>query len=352
MSKSYSDAAVELLRRLIATPSVSREEKGAADVVEAFLADAGLSPRRDKNNVWSVAPGYDASRPTLLLNAHVDTVRPVASWSRDPFSPDIEDGRLYGLGSNDCGGGLVALLQVFRHLAGTRQSYNLVYLASAEEEVSGADGVSHVLPLLPPIDLALVGEPTGMQPAVAEKGLMVVDMEAHGKSGHAARGEGVNAIYMMLDDLVWLRDHRFERVSDLLGPTLMSVTVLNAGTQHNVVPDVCRAVIDVRTNELYTNEEVFSIIRSHVRSDVRARSFRLSSSRLDPEHPLVRRCVAMGKKPFGSPTLSDQALMHFPSMKMGPGDSARSHSADEYILLEEIENSIEEYMDILDGVDL
>ena len=352
MTKRYVEAAVDLLRRLVATPSVSRDEKGAADLMEAALSDAGLSPRREKNNVWSVAPGYDASRPTLLLNAHVDTVKPVASWSRDPFSPDIEGGRLYGLGSNDCGGGLVTLLQVYRHLAATRQGYNLVYLASAEEEVSGANGVSHVLPLLPPIDLALVGEPTGMQPAVAEKGLMVVDMEAHGKSGHAARGEGVNAIYAMLDDLVWLRDYRFERVSSLLGPTLMSVTVLNAGTQHNVVPDVCRAVIDVRTNELYTNEEVFSIIRSHVHSDVKARSFRLKSSSIALDHPLVRRCVSMGKTPFGSPTLSDQALMPFPSMKMGPGDSARSHSADEYILLEEMENAIEEYISILDGVDL
>ena len=330
MTKRYAEVAVELLRRLVATPSVSRDEKGAADLMEAALSDAGLSPRREKNNVWSVAPGYDASRPTLLL----------------------EGGRLYGLGSNDCGGGLVTLLQVYRHLAATRQGYNLVYLASAEEEVSGANGVSHVLPLLPPIDLALVGEPTGMQPAVAEKGLMVVDMEAHGKSGHAARGEGVNAIYAMLDDLVWLRDHRFERVSSLLGPTLMSVTVLNAGTQHNVVPDVCRAVIDVRTNELYTNEEVFSIIRSHVHSDVKARSFRLKSSSIALDHPLVRRCVSMGKTPFGSPTLSDQALMPFPSMKMGPGDSARSHSADEYILLEEMENAIEEYISILDGVDL
>ena len=352
MTKRYVEAAVDLLRRLVATPSVSRDEKGAADLMEAALSDAGLSPRREKNNVWSVALGYDASRPTLLLNAHVDTVKPVASWSRDPFSPDIEGGRLYGLGSNDCGGGLVTLLQVYRHLAATRQGYNLVYLASAEEEVSGANGVSHVLPLLPPIDLALVGEPTGMQPAVAEKGLMVVDMEAHGKSGHAARGEGVNAIYAMLDDLVWLRDYRFERVSSLLGPTLMSVTVLNAGTQHNVVPDVCRAVVDVRTNELYTNEEVFSIIRSHVHSDVKARSFRLKSSSIALDHPLVRRCVSMGKTPFGSPTLSDQALMPFPSMKMGPGDSARSHSADEYILLEEMENAIEEYISILDGVDL
>lgn len=350
MKRNDLDCAVELLRRLIATPSVSRDEHAAADLMEAALAEAGLSPQREKNNVWAVAPGYDASRPTLLLNAHLDTVRPVASWTRDPFSPDIDGDRLYGLGSNDCGGGLVALLQVFKRLAPTRQSYNLVYLASAEEEVSGADGMSRVIPLLPPIAMALVGEPTGMQPAVAEKGLMVVDMTAYGKSGHAARGEGVNALYEMLDDLVWLRDYRFERTSPLLGSTLMNATVVNAGTQHNVVPDVCKAVIDVRTNELYTNEEVFDIIRTHVRSEVKARSFRLKSSGISLDHPMVRRCVEMGKVPFGSPTLSDQALMPFPSMKMGPGESSRSHSADEYIRLDEIENSIEQYISLLDGI--
>ncbi|MBR6978506.1 MAG: M20 family metallo-hydrolase [Prevotella sp.] len=352
MPNNYSESAVSLLRKLIATPSVSREEGAAADLLESALSSANLSPRREKNNVWSIAPDYDPSRPTLLLNAHVDTVRPVSSWTRSPFSADIEGDRLYGLGSNDCGGGLVSLLQVFIHLSGTRQPYNLVYLASAEEEVSGANGLSHALPLLPRIDMALVGEPTGMQPAVAEKGLMVVDMVAHGKSGHAARGEGVNALYLMLDDLLWLREHRFEKVSPLLGPTLLNVTVLNAGTQHNVVPDTCTAVIDVRTNELYTNEEVFDIIRTHVRSEVKARSFRLKSSSISLDHPVVRRCVAMGKQPFGSPTLSDQALMPFPSLKMGPGESSRSHSADEFICLHEIEDAIEQYICLLDGVKL
>lgn len=347
---SFQQDAVELLSQLIATPSVSRDEDRAAAVLAQAMAAYGLDCRREGNNLWTIAPDYDAERPTLLLNAHIDTVRPVASWTRDPHHPEMSGDRLYGIGSNDCGGGLVALYQVFRHLSATRQSYNLIYLASAEEEVSGSNGISRVLPLLPPITLGLVGEPTGMQPAVAEKGLMVIDMTSHGRSGHAARGEGENALYKMLDDLVWLRDYRFEKVSPLLGPTLMNVTVLQTGTQHNVVPDLCKAIIDVRTNEFYDNEEVFEFIRSHVSSEVKARSFRLRSSHIDIAHPLVQRCLAAGMRPFGSPTLSDQALMPFPSLKLGPGESARSHSADEYICLTEIKKAIEQYVSLLDGV--
>ena len=276
-------------------------------------------------------------------------MKPVASYTRNPYEPSLEDGTLYGLGSNDCGGGLVSLLQVFRELsASERCPYNLVYLASAEEEVSGKDGISRALPLLPHVDVAIVGEPTGMQPAVAEKGLMVVDITAHGKSGHAARNEGVNAIYEALDDLCWIRSHRFDRVSRFLGPTKMQATVVNAGTQHNVVPDECKIVVDVRTNELYTNEEVFDIISSHCKSECRARSFRLHSSRIDLNHPLVERCVALGLQPFGSPTLSDQALMPFASLKLGPGQSARSHSADEYIKVSEIEHAIGLYLRLLE----
>ncbi len=350
MTREYTDKAVELLRKFIATPRVSREEQAAADILEDTMRKDGLHPQREANNLWVTAPGFEASRPTLLLNAHIDTVRPVASWTRDPHHPEMSGDRLYGIGSNDCGGGLVALYQVFRHLSATRQSYNLIYLASAEEEVSGSNGISRVLPLLPPITLGLVGEPTGMQPAVAEKGLMVIDMTSHGRSGHAARGEGENALYKMLDDLVWLRDYRFEKVSTLLGPTLMNVTVLQTGTQHNVVPDLCKAIIDVRTNEYYDNEEVFEFIRSHVSSEVKARSFRLRSSHIDIDHPLVQRCLAAGMRPFGSPTLSDQALMPFPSLKLGPGESARSHSADEYICLTEIKKAIEQYVSLLDGV--
>ena len=348
-AQQYTGEAVSLLSHLIATPSVSRDERRAADIMEEELTRCGFTPHREANNVWAIGPCQREDRPTLLLNAHIDTVKPVASYTRNPYEPSLEDGTLYGLGSNDCGGGLVSLLQVFRELSASERSpYNLVYLASAEEEVSGKDGISRALPLLPHVDVAIVGEPTGMQPAVAEKGLMVVDITAHGKSGHAARNEGVNAIYEALDDLCWIRSHRFDRVSRFLGPTKMQATVVNAGTQHNVVPDECKIVVDVRTNELYTNEEVFDIISSHCKSECRARSFRLHSSRIDLNHPLVERCVALGLQPFGSPTLSDQALMPFASLKLGPGQSARSHSADEYIKVSEIEHAIGLYLRLLE----
>ena len=347
--EQYVSDAVQLLKKLIATPSVSRNEKDAADIMEQTIRSYGFEPQREANNLWIIDPHYDESRPTLLLNAHIDTVKPVASWSRDPFSPDVEDGVLYGLGSNDCGGGLCSLLQIFRMLTEKPQSYNLIYLASAEEEVSGKDGITRALPLLPHIDLAIVGEPTGMNPAVAEKGLMVLDVIAHGKSGHAARNEGVNAIYEALDDMRWIRDYKFEKVSEFLGPTKMTLTVVNAGTQHNVIPDKCTMLVDIRTNEFYDNEEVYEFIRQHLKSEVKAHSFRLKSSRIDPEHPLIRKWVAMGMKPFGSPTLSDQALMHFPSFKLGPGESSRSHSANEFIRISEIHDAIAKYETLLDG---
>ena len=347
--EQYVSDAVQLLKKLIATPSVSRNEKDAADIMEQTIRSYGFEPQREANNLWIIDPHYDESRPTLLLNAHIDTVKPVASWSRDPFSPDVEDGVLYGLGSNDCGGGLCSLLQIFRMLTEKPQSYNLIYLASAEEEVSGKDGITRALPLLPHIDLAIVGEPTGMNPAIAEKGLMVLDVIAHGKSGHAARNEGVNAIYEALDDMCWIRDYKFEKVSEFLGPTKMTLTVVNAGTQHNVIPDKCTMLVDIRTNEFYDNEEVYEFIRQHLKSEVKAHSFRLKSSRIDPEHPLIRKCVAMGMKPFGSPTLSDQALMHFPSFKLGPGESSRSHSANEFIRISEIRDAIAKYETLLDG---
>ena len=350
--EQYVSDAVQLLKKLIATPSVSRNEKDAANIMEQTIRSYGFEPQREANNLWIIDPHYDESRPTLLLNAHIDTVKPVASWSRDPFSPDVEDGVLYGLGSNDCGGGLCSLLQIFRMLTEKPQSYNLIYLASAEEEVSGKDGITRALPLLPHIDLAIVGEPTGMNPAVAEKGLMVLDVIAHGKSGHAARNEGVNAIYEALDDMRWIRDYKFEKVSEFLGPTKMTLTVVNAGTQHNVIPDKCTMLVDIRTNEFYDNEEVYELIRQHLKSEVKAHSFRQKSSRIDPEHPLIRKCVAMGMKPFGSPTLSDQALMHFPSFKLGPGESSRSHSANEFIRISEIRDAIAKYETLLDGADI
>lgn len=345
----YTAEATALLMSLIATPSVSRDEDRAATLLERKMDEYGLHPQRTGNNVWAVGAGFDSQKPTLLLNAHIDTVRPVASWTRDPFRPTLEGDRLYGLGSNDCGGGLVSLLQAFRVITSRRQAYNTVFLASAEEEVSGAGGIVRALPLIPAPSVAIVGEPTGMQPAVAEKGLMVLDITAHGTAGHAARREGVNAIYKMADDIDRLRRLRFDRTSEFLGDTVVSVTCINAGTQHNVIPDKCTAVADVRTNEHYTNEEVYKIICSCVDSEVKARSFRLSSSHIDTGHPLVRRCVEMGMTPFGSPTLSDQALMPFPSFKLGPGDSSRSHSADEYIYIGEIDVAIKTYIELLDG---
>ena len=345
--KDYTIEAVELLKRLIATPSVSREERAAADILADFIENCGLPARRVGNNVL-VCEALDPEKPTLLLNAHIDTVKPVSTWTRDPFTPTVEGDRLYGLGANDCGGGLVSLLQVFRLLRGKTTQYNLVYLASCEEEVSGAGGFVLALPELPKIDVAIVGEPTGMHPAIAEKGLMVIDGVAYGKSGHAAREEGVNAIYEALDDLVWLRDYRFKKKSMLLGYTKMTVTVLNSGTQHNVVPDECRFVIDVRTNEYYQNEYLFAFLQKHMKKcELKARSFRLSSSHIPVGHPLVQKSMKMGMVPFGSPTLSDQALMPFLSMKLGPGDSARSHTADEYICISEIEKAISTYVTLI-----
>lgn len=345
--QSLINDAVRLLRELIATPSISRDEGAAADIFCKHLEAYGLTYQRQGNNIWCLSNHWNEQKPTLLLNAHIDTVKPVGSWQRDPFEPSMEGDRLYGLGSNDCGGGLVTLLQVFRHFQEHESPYNIIYLASAEEEVSGANGISSVLPLLPKVDVAIVGEPTGMQPAVAEKGLMVIDMVSRGKSGHAARNEGVNAIYEMLDDLVWIRDYRFRKESPFLGATKMTVTVIHAGTQHNVIPDECQAVIDVRTNEYYKNEYVFEFLRRQLHSDIHARSFRLQSSRIDMEHPLIQKCVAMGKQPFGSPTLSDQALMPFPSFKMGPGESSRSHSADEFIIIGEMEQALDDYIGCL-----
>lgn len=350
--QDYTGDALELLRKLIATPRTSRNEKAAADIMQQYMESCGLNPRREANNLWVTSQDWDDDKPTLLLNAHIDTVKPAASWTRDPFVPTLEGDRLYGLGSNDCGGGLTTLLQVFRWLTLRPQPYNLIYLASAEEEVSGKDGISRALPLLPKIDVAIVGEPTGMQPATAEKGLMVLDMIAHGKSGHAARNEGVNAIYEALDDMVWIRDYKFQKISPLLGPTKMTLTVVNAGTQHNVIPDLCTMLIDIRTNEYYRNEDVYEFIKAHVKSEVHAHSFRLHSSHIDLQHPLVKKCVALGMKPYGSPTLSDQALMPFPSFKLGPGESARSHSADEYICVSEMRHAFETYQQLLDGTDL
>ena len=346
---TMTDEAVGLLKTLIAIPSVSREEVQAADCLQRYIELQGMETGRKGNNVWCLSPAFDLKRPTLLLNSHIDTVKPVAGWRKPPFAPTESNGRIYGLGSNDAGASVVSLLQVFLALCRTAQPYNLVFLASCEEEVSGAGGIESALPLLPPITFALVGEPTEMQPAIAEKGLMVLDVTATGRSGHAARDEGDNAIYKVLDDVAWFRDYRFPRVSSLLGPVKMSVTQVNAGTQHNVIPDRCTFVVDIRSNECYTNEELFAEICRHLHCEAKARSFRLGSSHAPEGHPLVQRAIELGRVPFGSPTLSDQALMPFPSLKMGPGKSSRSHTADEFIFIKEIEEAIRLYLSLLDG---
>ena len=346
--QAYLHDAIELLQALIATPSTSREEGNAANVLAGYLEKWGLPYGRECNNFWVGCPDWDNNRPTIMLNAHIDTVKPVASWSRNPYEPSIEGDQLYGLGSNDCGGGLVALLQTYRIMLHKPRSYNLLWVASAEEEISGQNGFSRVLPKLPTIDLGIVGEPTGMQPAIAERGLMVIDGYADGISGHAARDEGVNAIYEALDDLVWLRDYQFRKESPLLGTTKLSVTVIEAGTQHNVVPDKLHFIIDVRTNEYYQNEYLYEFLRKKMsKCRLEARSFRLHSSSIPESHPFVRKCLSMGMRPFGSPTLSDQALMPFTTLKLGPGDSSRSHSADEFIRLSEISHAIETYVNLL-----
>ncbi len=346
------EESIALLQQMIATPSVSRDEACVADVIQQFMLGKGLLVNRQNNNLWIHSNNCADDRPTILLNSHIDTVKPSAGYTRDPYQPTIEGDCLYGLGSNDAGAPMVSLLAAFRYLTQKEQPYHLIYACTAEEEVSGKNGIESLLPQLGHVDLAIVGEPTSMQPAVAEKGLMVLDCAAYGKSGHAARNEGVNAIYEALPNIEWFRTYKFDRISQFLGPVKMSVTQINAGTQHNVVPDVCRFVVDVRVNELYSNVELLELIKSHTSCEVKERSTRLNSSSISAEHPIVKRCVELGLKPFGSPTMSDQALMPFTSIKIGPGESSRSHTADEYVRLSEIEHGINMYIELLDGLQL
>lgn len=345
--------AIDLLKGMISRPSFSRDETAVADFLQAEWKKAGQKVFRKGNNLWIIAPDFDFGKPTLLLNSHIDTVKPASGWTKDPFTPkETEDDQLYGLGSNDAGASVVSLYEAFCILSEKEQPYNLIFLASCEEEVSGKNGIESALAELPPISFAVVGEPTGMQPAVAEKGLMVLDCTAIGKAGHAARNEGINAITLAMKDIEWFSTYQFPEKSDFLGPVKMTVTIIHAGTQHNVVPDKCEFTVDIRTNEFYTNEQLFELIKEKVHCEIKARSFRLSSTRTDLDHPFVRRAILMGKEPFGSPTLSDQALMRFPSVKIGPGNSARSHSADEYIKGPEIREAIDTYVRLLNGLQL
>lgn len=353
LEKSFQ-SSYDLLKAVILIPSVTRDEEAVADFLQDYLMKASGEPvRRHINNLWQVAPGYDGKRPTLLLNAHCDTVRPVDSWKHEPFTPIEENGCLYGLGSNDDGASLVTLLHTYLALREVPQSYNLVFAISAEEEVSGKNGLESILPLMPQIDVALVGEPTGMRGAVAEKGLVVLDGTAHGKAGHAARGEGINALYIALDAIAKLRDYTFPKESATLGPVRITTTQIQAGTAHNVVPDVCTFVTDVRTTDAYSNQQVVEILRQLVAPvELKARSTRLEPSSIAESHPLVRKAASLGISFFGSPTLSDQSLMRWPSLKMGPGDSARSHTADEFIRKEEIRDALRIYWQLLNGLNL
>jgi len=346
----YKDS-IKLLKQLIATPSFSKEEDKTADIIETFLKSKNVETCRFLNNVWARNKYFDETKPTILLNSHHDTVKPNKGYTLDPFSAIEKDGKLFGLGSNDAGGCLVSLVAAFIHFYEQENlKYNFVLAATAEEEISGKNGIEILLQHLPKIDFAIVGEPTQMNMAVAEKGLLVLDCTAHGKAGHAAREEGDNAIYKAIKDIEWFTTYKFDKVSDLLGLMKMSVTIINAGSQHNVIPSECKFTVDVRVNELYTFEEALEIIKQNVHSDVQPRSIRLRSSSIALNHPLVEAGIKLGRKYFGSPTTSDKALMPFPALKIGPGDSARSHTADEFIYLDEIKEGIGLYISLLNEV--
>lgn len=346
--------AVNVLSELIKLPSFSKDEWQTASYLTKFLFDKGVQVTRVGNNVLALNKHFDERRPTILLNSHHDTVKPNSGYTKDPFLPQIEEEKLYGLGSNDAGGCLVSLLMAFLHFYNKENlRYNLAFAATAEEEISGVNGVQSALPHLPKIDFALVGEPTLLQMAVAERGLMVLHCKAVGKAGHAARNEGENAIYKAMMDIEWFYCHHFDKVSELLGPVKMTVTSIETDNKaHNVVPAECRFLVDVRVNELYTSEEILEIIKASVQSEVAARSTRLRSSMIPLDHPLVKAGLALGKTYYGSPTTSDKALMPFPALKIGPGDSARSHTADEFIYLHEIRQGISDYIELLEQLQI
>lgn len=351
---------IQLLKKLIAAPSTSRDEERTSVIIFDWLKAHGADPQRIKNNVWSLAAPYDAAKPVVLLNSHHDTVRPAASYTRDPYAPTEEDGRIYGLGSNDAGASVVTLCRAFVDLMpqACALPFNLLLAITAEEEVGGENGMRAFLPEMErlgiDIDCAIVGEPTCMQPAIAERGLVVLDGMTVGVSGHAARGEGVNAIYRAIADIDALRAYRFEKVSDVLGPVTLNITQIQAGTQHNVIPDMCKWVVDVRTTDAYSNEETAEMLqRVAVNSTLVPRSTRVKASVISEQHPLVKAAVALGGRPFVSPTTSDMSLMHnFPSLKIGPGDSARSHKADEYVEVSELEAALPFYKQLITSLSI
>lgn len=352
-----AEEAIRLLEKLVAAPSLSHQEDLTAEILVDWLSSRGVEAYRVFNNVWAVSDGYDPSRPTLLLNSHHDTVKPSPEYSFDPFTPQRRDGRIYGLGTNDAGASVVSMASAFCALRGERLPFNLVLGLTAEEEVSGDSGIRALLPYLAAlgvvIKMAIVGEPTGMRPAVAERGLVVLDCVSHGVAGHAARDEGVNAIYRAMEDISRLRDFKFDRVSDVLGDIKVSVTQIRGGRQHNVVPDSCSFVVDVRTTDAYSNEETVKILRRVIEADAVPRSTCLRASVLPADHPLAVAAVAIGGEPFVSSTMSDMALMcGIPSLKMGPGESARSHTADEYVCEREISEAIPAYISLLRSIDL
>lgn len=351
MHTTLFNDSLGLLQKLIAIPSLSKEEALTAEAIDLFLKDRGVKTHRKENNIWAFNKHYDASKPTILLNSHHDTVQPNPGYTRNPFSPDLEDGKLYGLGSNDAGGCLVSLIACFMHFYEQENlKYNLCLATTSEEEISGTNGLELIVPDLGPLEFAIVGEPTLMDLAIAERGLMVLDCVSHGKAGHAAREEGENAIYKAIKDIEWFRTYEFAKKSALFGPIKMSVTIIEAGSQHNVVPAICKFTVDVRVTDAYRNEEVIKIIRQNVNCEVKPRSVRLKSSSISVEHPIVVAGIALGRKTYGSPTTSDQALLDIPSLKMGPGDSARSHMADEYIYVKEIEEGIDLYIQLISKI--
>jgi len=345
----YSEA-IDLLKQLIAIPSFSKEESKTADCLENFLQQKNIKANRFLNNVWATNKNFDPGKQTILLNSHHDTVKPNKGYTLNPFDPVEKDGKLYGLGSNDAGGALVSLLATFIYFYEADIPFNIIFAGTAEEEISGKNGVEILLPQLPKIDCAIVGEPTLLNMAVAEKGLLVLDCIAHGKAGHAARNEGVNAVYIVMRDINWLSAYKFPKISTLLGPVHLAVTSVNTENKtHNIVPSQCNFLVDIRVNELYSFEEVIAVIKENIKSEIQPRSIRLKSSFIAKDHPLVLAGTAMGIASYGSPTCSDMALMHFPSLKIGPGDSARSHTADEFIFVKEIKEGINTYVELFEN---